>query len=511
MFTLAYSPLHAANPKLTRNLFAAGVAVHTKRLGARRQTWQRLGECVLAHAQWWYGQDVTAKLWLALRPQRVDAYLAAHRDEWLAQVVGMLVAFDLAEPLATTLTPEWPALDADPTPEAKRWGLEHQLPVRVSAWVFAGTLATPTGMALVQALGGKPPLPGLTEGQVARAVQVLQPPFAPLPATWRQAQDKPAPAATAAPAPAPETKLPPVAPAFVRELQQQLTQVERHGGQFVQVLPLALNLASLLGALRNHGRLQKLQLIAPRITSGGLHELAAVIDQAVVLDHAQVTIVSGQVEQTPAAAADFAELQAAGVTLATTGRRPLEARLVLLEFAQVTLAVSGSSMITAAAYHTSLELDTLIISQANPYAAWLASLMPQLKPLVPQAKQAPTRQRLLSKASDQLANFKARVAAVQDSDTHQRLAAWLYYQPQAPVAMTLGGVDYFALAFPQYDTVVVDTFTPNNALFYQHGGAVLQLATATSKQELVALGAKRAYHTDVPIRTRVRRILTQGD
>ncbi len=504
MFTLEFAPLHAHNPKLTRSQFTAALAVRTPRLAARRKRWYQIGVAALAHARWWYGADVADTLWLTLRPQRVDSELARHRDEWLARVVGLLVEFELATPLATALSNHWPRLDGVITPEAKRWGLVHQLPNRVSAWVFAGQLVDETGLRLVQALGGEPQVEGLSNDRLARAVQVLQAPFSPLPEAWHQTVIKKAtsPVAKAA------TPLPPVAPAFVKQLRQELHQTAKTGAQFVHVLPLALNLASLLNALRDYGHLKRLDLIAPKITSGGLHELAAVLDQAVVLDHAQVTIVSGQVEQTPAAAADLAELLAAGVTLATSAKRPLAARLLLLEFEQVTLAVSGSSMITAASYQTSLELDTLTISKANPYAAWLAALKLELKPLVPQAKVSGARPRLLSVSSDRLANFKAKVAAVQDASTHERLQAWLYYQPQPPVTMMLGGVEYFALAFPQYDTVVIDTFTPNNALFYQSGGAVLQLAAATTKQTLIALGAKRAYHTDVPIRTRVRRILS---
>jgi hypothetical protein len=90
------------------------------------------------------------------------------------------------------------------------------------------------------------------------------------------------------------------------------------------------------------------------------------------------------------------------------------------------------------------------------------------------------------------------------------MTAWLAYQPKPPVAMTLDGQAYFALQFPQFDLVVVDTFVPNNALFFQPHGQLGAMTQAQSKQALLSLGAKRAYHTDVPIGVRVRRILESG-
>jgi hypothetical protein len=274
---------------------------------------------------------------------------------------------------------------------------------------------------------------------------------------------------------------------------------------------LAVNLASLVNAIRDFGHIRALRLVAPSMTSGGLRELAPTLDQALVLDHAETTIVSGLKAQPSAATvADFNELQAAGVAVYTT-QRPLGARLVQVEFARVTMTISGSSDVVASDYHTSLELDTLTVAQHDPYAAWWQSFLPYVRALTLKAAPVAHRQRLLSQPVATLANFKARVAAVHDRDTQQRLTAWLYYQPQPPVAMTLDGVEYFALAFTQYQTVVIDTFTPNNALFFQSAEdtatAAAQLAGATSKHALQAMGAKRAYHTAAPIRQRVRRIL----
>lgn len=511
MFTLAFAPLHARNSKLTRAQFTAGTAAHTTRLPARRARWQTLGEAALAHAAWWYGDQVADTLWLQLRPQRVDAYLAAHRQEWLARVVGMLVDYELAAPLAEGFTPHWPRADATLTPVQKKWGVANQLPARVSAWVFAGNLPQATGWALVQALFPQATTAlvaqrlAVPKAAVARAVQVLCAPFAPLPDAVRVRQTPPATAAVPTPkksASAPAT--PAAAPhALVRHVRHRLQAATAHQ----EVLPLAVNVASLLDSLRNFGRIQSLLLIAPQLTSGGLHELAALIDKAVVVDHAQVTVVCGET-LSAAAVADLAELRAAGVRLYTSAKRPLQASVVRVQWQRVSLAVVGTGALSAAAYHTSLTLDTLVIAPQDPYAAWWQELQPWLQGLrlqVP-AKSA-KRTPLLSQSSEALASFKARVAGLTDADTQQRLQAWLYYQPEAPVAVTLDGVEYFALAFPQYDTVVIDTFTPNNALFYQRHGQVAPLTACRTKQALIAAGAKRAYHTDVPIRQRAQRIL----
>lgn len=507
---LNYTALHATNPKLTRAVYTAVVDIHSKRLAKRLANFAALGQAVLAHAAALYGPNISETLWLALRPHRVEAALAHNKTLWLQRVIGMLVNYDLARNLVSQAVQQ-PIKDAELTDAQRAWTKAHNLPARVGAWVFYGSLTQPTGWQLCQQL-----LPDVDPAQLAaylqvpqaalkRAVQVLLPAFGPLPATW-QTLNKPA-------APAPKAAMQPAAPSLgadpqlLHTVRRALQQAATHQASFQEVLPLALNLASLVNALRQFARIKSLHIVAPSITSGGLHELASTLDQALVIDQAEVSIVCNT-KFTPSCAADLQELQHAGAMLYTPADRPLGAHLLSVEFEAAALSIIGSSDVSASAYHTSLELDTLMVSPREPTAAWWASLQPMLKPLVPTVASPSHRTHLLVHTSDALANFKAQIAKVKDVDTHQRLVAWLRYLPKPPVAMQLGEVAYFALAFPQYHTVVIDTFTPNNALFYAHGLGVEHLTQATSKQDLLALGAKRAYHTNEPIRKRVARILS---
>ncbi|MFD1485281.1 hypothetical protein ACFQ5J_08570 [Lacticaseibacillus baoqingensis] len=520
---LQFAPLHAQNPRLTHAVFVAATVPHTKSLARRQAQFRRRGQAVLAHAAVLYGDKITASLWLQLRPRQVDAWLAAHRLEWLAQVVGMLHTYALSGELVLPAPVASPTASAKLAEAEKQWTLAQRLPSRVGAWIFHSDAADATGWQLLQAVAKAPvaaaplaaqlQLPTSDPAVLKRALQVVVPAFTPLPASWLAAKAKPTTAAVA-PLKKAAPKLPAVAPQLVQTLLQQLQTTAHSGAVYQQVLPLAVNLASVVNALRGFGPIQALRLVAPQVTSGGLHELAPTLDQALILDHATVTLVSGFAAKPSAATvADLAELAAAGVGVFTT-KRPLGARLLQVEFAQVTLTISGSSDLAASDYHTSIELDTLTIAVHDLYAAWRQSLTPHLLAATLTAPKPTHRQRLLSKHPDALANFKARVAGMPPGDTQQRLTAWLYYQPQPPLTLHLDGVAYFALAFPQYHTVVIDTFTPNNALFFKHtenaAGAAIELAQVTSKQALLAQGGQRAYHTSEPIRHRVRRILGQG-
>lgn len=506
---LNYTVLHATNPKLTRAVFSAVVDIRTRRQAGRLAHFAALGQAVLAHASALYGPALRESLWLALRPQRVEAALAANKDLWLQRVVGMLVEYDLARTLVNQPVQQ-PISHAALTDDQRKWTKAHDLPTRVGAWVFHGTLTQATGWQLLRQQAPDIPAAELAAylqvppAALKRAVQVLLPVFAPLPQTWQQLVEP-----VAAPAPQAAAKPNQARLAADPELLHTVQHALRHAQQasLHQVLPLALDLASLINAVRQFSRIKSLHIVAPTITSGGLHELAHTLDQALVIDQAQVAIVCGGQQLTPSCAADLQELQQAGAALWTPANRPLGAHLLSVAFEEASLTIIGSSDVSTGDYHTSLELDTLTVAAADPTASWWASLQPMLKPLMPHVASPIRRERLLAHGGDALANFKAQIAQVKDTDTHQRLVAWLRYAPKPPVAMQLGAVAYFALAFPQYHTVVIDTFTPNNALFYAKDLPAARLAVATSKRALQALGAKRAYHTNEPIRQRVSRIL----
>lgn len=99
--------------------------------------------------------------------------------------------------------------------------------------------------------------------------------------------------------------------------------MQQHGGSRQLILPLALNLASLVNRLRQFAPLKTVELIATTITSGGLHELAPTLDQALLIDQAKVTILTQSKPMTAATQADLNELAQAGAMLYTPKRRSL--------------------------------------------------------------------------------------------------------------------------------------------------------------------------------------------
>lgn len=518
MIQLAFTTLHAQNSKLTHALYTAAMAPHTNRLVKRRAQWVTRGQAVIAQAQFWYGEQVAQALWLQLRPRVVDSRLAADQARWVAQVVGMLDEFALSQPLADDQAITWPTASIALSAAEQAVALAHNWPKKVAAWVFHSEARPQMGLELLKArghgqtlaaLGEKLGLQAVDDATILRAVAILVPPFAPTPQPLMPPKITKATSAVAEPKPPAKEALS-LPPQFEHEVWASLHHIAKHGGQKQLVLPLALNLASLVNRMRQFGQLKQVRLMAPTITSGGLHELAATLDQALILNHAAVTIVGPTAGLTAATQADLLELAQAGATLLTPKRRTLGAKMLQLQFERMHVVIMGSSDITASDYHTSLQLDSLWLSKTDPVADWWQSLSPHLVPLVPKVAPVAHRQALLSKHHDNLANFKAAIAQLKDRDTHARMTAWLAYEPQPPVAMTLDGQAYFALAFPQYHMIVVDTFVPNNALFYQASGMLSAITTASSKQALLALGAKRAYHTDVPIGVRVRRILQSG-
>lgn len=519
MVTLNFAAMHAQNLKLTHTLFTAATASHTTKLSARRASWVKRGEAVLAVAEYWYGEQIRQNLWQALRPQVVDSRLAAKKMTWLAQVVGMCDEFDLSSAFANNQPVQWPTQALALTQAQRQVALQHNWPKKVAAWVFASADAPEVGLDLLKARGLGQPLAefgqllklGTTDQPtILRALVLSVPPFAPTPKLFHVAETASVQKA-AAKAKTPEPKsVAVVPPVFLNQVLADLRQVQQHGGSRQLILPLALNLASLVNRLRQIDRLKAVELIATRITHGGLQALAPTLDQALLIDQAAVTILTPRKPMNAATQADLSELAQAGATLLTPKRRSLGANMIKLAFEHVSVMVMGSSDITASDYHTSLQLDSLWVQQGDLLANWWGEMWPHVMPLIPKTTTVVGRQSLLAHQADVLANFKAAVAQLKNRDTHARMTAWLAYQPKPPVAMTLDGQDYFALQFPQYDLIVVDTFVPNNALFYHAHGQLSEIVQAKSKQALLALGAKRAYHTDVPIGVRVRRILQSG-
>lgn len=522
MVALNFDDLHAQNPKLTHNLFTAGTAPHTTKLKARREQWVQRGNAVLDLASFWYGDQVRQQLWQALRPRVVDSRLAAKKMTWLAQVIGMCDEFELSAGFVDSLSEQWPTMKATLTEAQHQVALQHGWPNKVAAWVFKANTRTQTAIELLKVRGHRQSLPEIgqilkldpnDEGVILRALMLCVPPFAATPAELIGSE---VPAKAKTPArkksvtQAQSNQAISLPPVFIKQVFADLHHVQQHGGSRQLILPLALNLASLVNRLRQFAPLKTVELIATTITSGGLHELAPTLDQALLIDQAKVTILTQSKPMTAATQADLNELAQAGAMLYTPKRRSLGANVIKLEFAQLTVMVMGSSDITATDYHKSLQLDSLWVSKGDLLANWWGDLWPHVMPLVPKASVVTSRQPILSRTVDALANFKAEIAQLKDRDTHARMTAWLAYQPQPPVAMTLDGQAYFALRFPQFDMVVVDTFVPNNALFFQGHGQLAAITQAQSKQALISLGAKRAYHTEVPIGVRVRRILQSG-
>lgn len=524
MSALNFVELHAQNAKLTHHLFTAGTAPHTTKLKVRRENWIKRGNVVLDLATFWYGDEVRERLWQGLRPRMVDSRLAANKLTWLAQVVGMCDEFELTADFAEGFTEQWPILNATLTAHQRQVALQHGWPKKVAAWVFYGHTKPLAAFELLQVRGQAQSLAEfgqllklghVDQATIARALMLAIPPFAPTPkvfsqphtlkiattehSTTQQQPERPVQTQTIA--------LPPV---FIKQVFADLHHVQTHGGSRQIILPLALNLASLVNRLRQFAPLKAVELIATSITSGGLHELAPTLDQALLIDHAQVTVLTQSKPMNAATQADLNELAQAGATLLTPKRRSLGANVIKLEFDQLTVMIMGSSDITATDYHTSLQLDSLWLSKGDLLANWWGDLWPHVTPFTPKVTTTTSRKPLLSKSVDALANFKAQIAQLKDRDTHARMTAWLAYQPKPPVGMTLDGQAYFALQFPQFDLVVVDTFVPNNALFFQPHGQLGAMTQAQSKQALLSLGAKRAYHTDVPIGVRIRRILESG-
>ncbi|WP_125711029.1 hypothetical protein [Lacticaseibacillus porcinae] len=523
MVALNFETLHAQNPKLTHNLFTAGTAPHTTKLKARRDTWIQRGNAVLELAKFWYGAEVRQTLWQALRPRVVDSRLAAKKDDWLAQVVGMCDEFEVSADFAEGFQQQWPTQAGELTDAQRQIALQHGWPKKVAVWVFDGQVKPHAAFDLLQARGFQQNLTTISEalglqtedeGTILRALMLCVSPFVPTPTPLRQSVvaqvpqvKKPVAESSSTPKNPQTPTLPPV---FIKQVLTDLHQVQQHGGTKQMILPLALNLASLVNRLRQVDRLQAVELIATTVTSGGLHELAPLLDQALLIDQAQVTILTQSKPMNAATQADLNELSLAGAQLLTPKRRSLGANVIKLVFDQVTVMIMGSSDITASDYHTSLQLDSLWLTKGDLLANWWGDLWPHVTPFIPKVTTVTTRKAILSRPVDALANFKATIAQLKDRDTHARMTAWLAYQPKPPVAMTLDGQAYFALSFPQYDVVVVDTLVPNNALFFQGHGQLSVIAQAQSKQALIKLGAKRAYHTEVPIGVRVRRILQSG-
>lgn len=522
MVALNFDDLHAQNPKLTHNLFTAGTAPHTTKLKTRREQWVQRGNAVLDLASFWYGDQVRQQLWQTLRPRVVDSRLAAKKMTWLAQVIGMCDEFELSASFADSLSEQWPTMKATLTEIQHQVALQHGWPNKVAAWVFKANTRPQMAIELLKVRGHRQSLPEIgqilkldsdDEGTILRALMLSVPPFAATPADLIGSEasgepKKPAQKKSTTQAQSnQEITLPPV---FIKQVFADLHHVQQHGGSRQLILPLALNLASLVNRLRQFGRLSSVELIATTITSGGLHELAPTLDQALLIDQAKVTILTQSKPMNAATQADLNELAKAGAMLYTPKRRSLGANVIKLEFAHLTVMIMGSSDVTTSDYHTSLQLDSLWISKGDRLANWWGDLWPHLTPFTPKVTTTADRKPLLSKSVDALANFKAQIAQLKDRDTHARMVAWLAYQPKRPVAMMLDGQAYFALQFPQFDMVVVDTFVPNNALFFQSHGQLGVIMQAQSKQALLGLGAKRAYHTDVPIGMRVRRILQSG-
>lgn len=524
MSALNFAELHAQNTKLTHNLFTAGTAPHTTKLKARRENWIKRGNAVLDLATFWYGDQVRATLWQSLRPRVVDSRLAENKLVWLAQVVGMCDEFELTADFAKGFSEQWPILNTTLTAPQRQVALQHGWPKKVAAWVFYGQSQPQAAVELLQVRGYDQTLTEFGQllqlgtkdaDTILRALMLSVAPFASTPIAWRRSHVTKTATIEKSPMKSQSSKsdqpqaitLPPV---FIKQVFADLHHVKVHGGSRQIILPLALNIASLVNRLRQFAPLKTVELIATSITSGGLRELAPTIDQALLIDAAQLTILTQSKPMNPATQADLNELTQAGATLLTPKRRSLGANVIKLEFDEVIVLIMGSSDITSSDYHTSLQLDSLWISKGDRLANWWGDLWPHLTPFTPKVTTTADRKPLLSKSVDALANFKAQIAQLKDRDTHARMAAWLAYQPKPPVAMILDGQAYFALQFPQFDMVVVDTFVPNNALFFQPHGQLGVIMQAQSKQALLALGAKRAYHTDVPIGMRVRLILQSG-